>query len=246
MNKILLFFIGLMSGVLLILLVGVVGYYLLKDKYEIVSTSKVVQTKTENVVEQETPQTFDFVGSYVSATLPTDWSIVEHKDGAGTTMLVTGPSYTGLTALEVLNASSQSVFKLSAAYGIGGSDQCSTYAKFSDFNQADYSALNIQNVTNYQTVITLVDVSSEAFTKFDFLGLNVRRIGTTLYWDKVSGNEYFETASCGLDPSFPSITSLNFFVDGNAQTGYQWKVVGTPSNEDLLKLDSVLGSLKVI
>jgi hypothetical protein len=246
MNKVLLFFIGLMSGILFILLVCVVGYYLLKDKYEIVSTSKSVQTKSEDVVEQKVPQTFDYVGSYVSATLPNDWSIVEHKDGAGTTMLVTGPSYTGLTALEVLNASSQSVFKLTAAYGIGGSDQCSTYAKFSDFNQADYSELNIQNVSNYQTVITLVDVSAENFTKFDFLGLNVRRIGTTLYWDKISGNEYFEPASCGLDPSFPSFTSLNFFVDGNAQTGYQWKIVGTPSSEDLLKLDAVLDSIAII
>jgi len=185
-------------------------------------------------------------GNYVSATLPADWSIVEYKDGAGTTMLVSGPSYTGLTALEVLNSSSQTVFKLTAAYGIGGTDQCSTYAKFSDFNQADYNAHNIENVANFQTVIALVDVSGETFTNIDFLGLNVRRIGTTLYWDKVGGNEYFEPASCGLEPNFPTITTLNFFVDGNAQAGYQWKIVGSPTNDDLLMLDAVLSSLKVI
>lgn len=229
----------------------VIGYFLFRNSC-ITTTPTSQQPGNGNNNQNALPDnkvvektTTDFVGNYVQATTPTGWKVVEYIDGNGTNMLSTGPVYKGLTGIEVQDANAKAVFNIKATYGIGGTDQCFAYYKFADWSQADYNTKNAKNQADFGVPAPIVDLTGIPYTSFSMLGLNFRRIGTNIYWDTVPNNNLFEAGSCAFDPMFPKFVGISFNVDGKKNTTYTWKIAVGTSNDDLLKLDGVLGTLKI-
>lgn len=245
MNKLVPYLIGALVGLFLALIVAVIGYFIIREKYDLIEV-KDNEIQQQDLEEKADNLQLNYEGAYLTGSLPDSWNIIEHTDGAGTQMLVQGPVYTGLTGVEIKNADLVTIFKLSAVHGIGGSGQCFKYVRFNDFKQSDYDAINAENISIFNEPVELVDLSDEEYTEFNLLNLRVRRIDNELYWDRVSGNNFFESATCSMQSAFPAIEGLNYYVDGDLTKLYQWKIEGSPSLEDLTILDSILDSLKVI
>jgi len=185
-----------------------------------------------------------YKGKAISAVLPDTWTIVERFNGAGSSMLVEGVTYQGLTGVEVLNASHVVVFKMEAVNGVGGVDACSEYYKFSDDNPQYYQ----QVLTDAQAVglsVSIVDLSTQPYSEFTFLGKTFRRIGSKLYWDTQPGNDTFE-AACGMSAHIIQFPSLSFTADGVTDHGYQISIKNSPSDADLAILDKVLATVHAL
>lgn len=207
--------------------------------------AKESDSNRDNTNDNQTPTTTSFTGKFLKATLKKGWTLVEHSNGAGSTILTSGVTYKGLTGVELKNPSNTTVFKMQAVYGIGGTDQCTTYAKFSDFNLAHYNQINAANVADFGQAVTLTDLTTQTYSSFTLLGAKTRRIGTTLYWDIVPAGATFEPA-CGMMTELPKFTGISFTANAAVQTGYNWKIVGTPSNSDLQDMDTILGTISTL
>lgn len=194
--------------------------------------------------QDNTPKSTVFVGKYLKVTLPANWSVVEYENGNGSSMLSQGDPYSGLTGVYINNPSAITVFKIQAVNGIGGTDQCSEYAKFSDFNQSDYNTKNTYNITNFGTPITLLDLTGQTYSSLAFLGVTGRRVGEDFYWDKVTGNNTFESA-CGMDLAFPPLKGISFSQGGTSMKTYSVTFTQGTSAAELLELDGILNTLAV-
>lgn len=181
-----------------------------------------------------------FIGDYLEATLPTDWSIVEYENGAGSDMISTG-TYVGLTGFEVRNPDDDMVFKMKAVHGIGGVASCEDYFKFTDDNSVYYNQVVSDSAVHGVTPV-IVDYTSTSYTSFTFLGLDVRRIGKKLFWDSETGATYFE-AACDLSYSVWNLTGVSFTADGSASSAYMWEIDSTTTDAELLKMDDILDGM---
>lgn len=195
---------------------------------------------TEEEEEQQEEESSEFNGDYVSATLPKGWTITEYFDGDGSTMMVDGVSYTGLTGITVANPAGDVVFKLEAVNGIGGTPSCPEYYKFADSDSNYYNQV-VATSANYGVVPTVVDLSSETYSAYTFFGKSVRRVDTDIYWDTTTGGTTFD-AACGLDHYVWTIGSLSFVSYGTTAHSYQFEITTGTSSSDLTVLDSILQS----
>jgi len=210
---------------------------------------KTAETENQNPPADEGPQTKTFTGEFVTGETPQGWTIVEYKNGLGTTMLTSGVNYTGLTALEVKNPTGEVVFAMHAVYGVGGVDICQNYYKFADNSTTDFNSITNYNAEAGEPAPTIVDLSTSTYSSIDLFDIKVRRIGTKLYWDTNPALTTFE-ASCGALENFFAFGTPRFTIieTGNPpQTngGYHFVVLTTATTEDLATLDSILSSLTV-
>ena len=202
------------------------------------------ETPKKQTSKKPNSSTKKYDGKYISAILPDTWTIKEYFNGNGSSMLVEGVTYQGLTGVEVLNASHVVVFKMEAVNGVGGVDACSEYYKFSDDNPQYYQ----QVLTDAQAVglsVSIVDLSTQPYSEFTFLGKTFRRIGSKLYWDTQPGNDTFE-AACGMSAHIIQFPSLSFTADGVTDHGYQISIKNSPSDADLAILDKVLATVHAL
>ncbi len=189
-----------------------------------------------------TPTTGTVTGEFTRGEVPEGWTIVEYKNGAGSDMLVSGVTYTGLTGLEVKNPDGTVVFKLEGVYGIGGLDSCQNYYQFSDDSAAYLAGVQATNTEVGEPAPTIVDLTAAAYQDFELFGIPVRRISTAIYWDVTAGDAYFQ-AACGIRARIFNFTNPAFSGDGTSINSYQFTINTTSPESDLLELDTILNSL---
>ena len=197
---------------------------------------------TDNEQESDSQQ---FTGDAISAVLPNDWQIVEYFDGQGTDMLVSNVSYDGLSAIEVINPDNEVIFKLKGVYGIGGTDYCSNYYQFEDFDQADYDYFNGVSEEFYGEELPIIDLSAESYSEINLLDRELRRIDKKLYIDTKDNNATFD-AGCGIYENMWEIESLTLMQDTHEGHTYTWSISNTVTDEELEILDDILNSFSAI
>jgi len=204
------------------------------------------ETPTETSQE---PSYSEFSGDYISASVPENWTVAEYKDGAGTDMLVSDQTYTGLTGLEIKNPAGDVIFKLNGVYGIGGLGGCQTYFQFSDDSPSYYNEVLSANAEVGAAAPTVVDLTQSSYTQINLFDAKVRRVGTDLYWDTDPQTALFE-AACGIQENLfdfgaPQFTVTDSFGGEFGSGIYQFTVLGTATEEELTQLDYILNSLEV-
>lgn len=199
-------------------------------------------TPEETTPSEQAPATQEFEGQYVHGELPEGWEVVEYQNGAGSDMLVSGVTYVGLTGLEVKNPDGTVVFKIKGVYGIGGLGICQNYFQFSDDSATYLSQIQTTNSEVGEAAPTIVDLTSTTYQEYELFGVRVRRIGQDLYWDKVSGDTYFQ-AACGISERIFNFTAPTFTGDSMAIDSYRFTINETSPESDLLTLDEILQSL---
>jgi hypothetical protein len=196
--------------------------------------------------EEEVPATTAFNGQFVRAQLPQEWTIKEYKNGAGSTMLTSGVTYTGLTGLEIKNPAGKVIFKLQAVYGIGGVGGCDTYFEFDDDSTTYYNSVLAANSEVGRANPSIVDLRSIPYSEFGVFDARVRRIGTNLYWDTDGDATYFE-AACGIQEKIFDFGAPQFRIPSMGGTSgiYQFSVRSSATSDELTKMDAILESLEV-
>lgn len=200
------------------------------------------EEKNPNVVNTTTEETTTFTGKTITATLPKDWTVKEFYNGEGSDYLVEGTTYTGLTGLKIFNSSNAEVFSLQAISGIGF-EGCNEYYQFKD-DSSEYKAEMQSIADEIGDTMKIKDLSNTTYTEFEILGTKVRRVEKDLYYDEKEGDTYFE-ASC-----FSPLLMLNglyfTYEDNSKGTGYFYEYNSNDTNEELLKIDNILKSIKLV
>ncbi len=211
------------------------------DNQDQQSEATITPTPTTPVVE-DIYTTFE--GDAVTAELPADWEIIEYFDGDGTDMMVEGVTYEGLTSLEVLDDTGTVVFEMDGVNGIGGVGFCDEIFTFTDTDPNYTSDIEANNTATFPAEPYNVIPLAETYTEFELLGINVRRLGSDLYWDIEPGDSYFDPG-CGLSHGFHEIPDVYFTDAGYAFDNhtYQANIRNNPSAAKLLLLDDILDSL---
>ncbi|MDP1710774.1 MAG: hypothetical protein Q8L46_02440 [candidate division WWE3 bacterium] len=184
----------------------------------------------------------DFTGQFVKGKVPEGWTVLEHQNGAGSSMLTSGVTYLGLTGLEVKNPGGTTVFKLEGVYGIGGLGSCLNYFQFSDDSAAYLSEIQGINAEVDTSAPAIVNLTSAAYKEYELFDVHVRRVEKKIYWDKTAGNAYFE-AACGISEKIFNFTTPKFTGDSVSINSYRYTVNETSPETDLLELDKILDSL---
>ncbi len=191
------------------------------------------------VEEEETMETFN--GEYISAIVPDGWSIVEYADGEGSDMLVDGVEYTGLTAIKILKGTTE-VMSIGAVSSIGFVG-CQELPRFDD-SSSEYE--NEQSEINEVVGdnLEIIDYTNTEYSDIDFLEKDFRRVNTSLYYDTVEGNDYFEPQ---CEKQFMSLNDISFFDSYDYEgTAYTYEISSTSTEDDLDVLDDILESIVTV
>lgn len=190
---------------------------------------------------QESSTTFE--GEVISAQLPTGWRIVEYFNGEGTESLPEEMgTYTGLTAIDIINPENLQVFSIQAVSGIGFAG-CPSYPLFKDDNES-YRLVQ-ENVSDEMgDTINITDYTDAEYVEFEFLGVTFRRIGDKYFYDTQEGNNYFEP------PCVEGLLTLEglYFTDddGYKYEAYFYGPTEDSTPEDLIIVDEILDSIELI
>lgn len=197
----------------------------------------------EDVVVKPKNEYTTFEGEVISAKLPKGWSIVEYFDGDGTESLPDMEmGYKGITAIDVVNPNNKQVFTIQAVSGIGFVG-CPNYALFSDDNEA--YRFEQQNASEEMgEALNITDYTNTNYIEFEFLGVTFRRIGEKYFYDMNEGNNYFEP------PCVEGVLTLEglYFTDegGHVYEAYFYGPTDDATSADLLVIDEILGSVKLV
>lgn len=192
--------------------------------------------------DEETITMEPFIGTHVDGQHPEGWTIIEYVNGNGSDMMVEGVTYVGLTGLKVVAPGNKDIFTMKAVSGIGGTDACQEYYEFSDSSEAYYNDVVDRSAVS-GVVPVVVDLTSQAYTYFEFFGLRTRRVGTDLYWDTSSSTTTFD-AACGIGAAFWWFDELQFKADGIDTSGYELTIEGVATSAEKITLDGILHSLE--
>jgi len=193
--------------------------------------------------EEEDVTMVPFSGTYVNGQHPEGWTIIEYVDGDGSNMMVEGVTYVGLTGLKVVAPGNKDVFTMNAVSGIGGTDACQEYYKFSDSSESYYTEIVNRSAASGVTP-TVVDLTGQTYTYFVLFGLRTRRIDTDLYCDTTSSSPTTFDASCGIGAAFWWFDELQFKADGMDTSGYEMTIEGSSTSAERITLDGILHSLE--
>lgn len=244
-NSLLIWISIILSIIILVLLVyiaAVKGYIQVTIPWKTTTPENTNTNSTSNSTQAQ-ESTLTFKGQTISAAIPSTWSIKEYYNGDGTTYLSEGPTYSGLTGIEIFNASNTELFHLSAVNGIG-SEGCGEYYAFKDDNPT-YKAQMQSLADEIGSSMHVNDFSNTTYTEFDWLGADTRRIGTKLYLDEQTGDNYFEASCFNAVISLPGL----YFTDKETNPKYESYFYGyssTITNDELLKIDDILKSMRFV
>ena len=229
------------SVALAIVILGLLVYIAYTKGYLPFNQGNKNETTTGNTSSSEEDLTENYDGTTISAVIPKGWSIKEYYNGDGSDYLVEGTKYTGLTGLQIKDTDGNDLFHISAVNGIGY-EGCTEYYEFSDDNAA-YKAQMQSLADEIGDTMNVNDLTKVQYTEFSWLGTPTRRIGLYIYMDQTANDNYFE-ASC-----FRALVNLNGLkfkdTDGNEYSGYFYGFSNRISNDNLLKVDGILGSMKI-
>ena len=179
-------------------------------------------------------------GDFLSAVLPEEWSIEEYSNGEGTDMLVEGVTYVGLTGLRVFHGEKE-IIHIGAVSGIGFVG-CPELPLFDDSDPAYTTEMEEINTEVGMTMSTL-DYTSSEYTDFEWFGKDFRRIGFSLYYDSVQGNDYFDPQ---CEKSLFTVPGFSFEdSDGYEGTAYFYDINDEATDEELGVLDNKIGRAHV-
>ncbi len=210
------------------------------------------QQQDSSEEEEEVAITKLFKGNFVQATIPIDWTIVEHSNAEGMyDFFDTGSiTFSGLTGLDIKDENNNIVFQLKGIEGIGGAGGCAEVARFLD-TEASYIQMVQEERAMFEFEPTVViDLSSEEYSEISSLDKNMRRVGSVLYVAMEENSSVFNTA-CGISAQFLTTGEASFNInDGEFEYSGNTYAFGisesiTDSNT-LEKLDQVLNSLQKV
>lgn len=249
--------------ILAILLVFIVGYIIYKntiaetvdttEQEDMIAEENIEDSKDSTICElgeeceekvSENPEEIytEFDGIVLSAQLPQGWKIIEYFDGDGTESLPEGQTYTGLTALDIVNTEDLQVFTLQAVSGIGF-EGCPEYPLFDD-NGESYMFEQESSTEEMGEELNIVDYTDTKYIEFEWLGVTFRRIGEKYFYDTQEGNNYFEP------PCVDGLLTLEglYFEDrdGYKYEGYFYGATEDSTEEDLVVVDQILESMELI
>jgi hypothetical protein len=195
----------------------------------------------EEETEEDTTTTFN--GEVVTAELPEGWSIIEYFDGDGTESLPDmGLTYSGLTALDIINPENKQVFTLQGVSGIGFIG-CPNYAVFDD-DSPSYRAQQESASSEMGETLNTIDYTDTEYEEFEWLGATVRRIGDKYYYDTQEGNNYFEP------PCVEGLITLEglYFTDEDdyKYESYFYGPTDDSTSDDLVIIDQILQEMQLV
>jgi hypothetical protein len=184
-----------------------------------------------------------FEGEVISAQLPADWRIIEYFDGEGTESLPEEiGTYSGLTAIDIVNPDNLQVFSIQAVSGIGFAG-CPSYPLFEDDNES-YRIVQEGVSDEMGETLNIVDYTDKEYVEFEFLGVTFRRIGGQYFYDTLEGNNYFEP------PCVEGLLTLEglYFTDddGYKYEAYFYGPTEDSTTKDLVVVDEILESIELI
>jgi len=182
------------------------------------------EANNENDMEEiaEEVDTVAFAGTYISADVPTGWTVTEYEDGAGGYGLLSDAIYDGLTAITVSNPAGDVVFKIEGVNGIGGTGECSQVYQFADTDAA--YVLEQQNLTVGlgNPIPPTVDLAGQDYVDFELFGMEGRFLGNTAYWNVASvGSGAFNPACNMLQVALENVgLSFDYTTSGQTYTDF--------------------------
>jgi hypothetical protein len=194
------------------------------------------EQEEEDLEEESSFTTYE--GSAFSAITPDGWTIVEYMDGDGTDMLVDGLTYTGLTGLKIFNGS-DTILEMIAVSGIGFIG-CPELPIFEDSSEEYLEEQEGYNEVSGTDLVTY-DYTDTEYSDFEWFGKDFRRVNTTLYFDTVEDNEYFEPQCEGGLVTVPGFSFED--SDGYEGVAYFYGIMEDATEEQLGVLDSILASM---
>lgn len=237
-----------LSIVLSLIIVVLLGYIASQKGYiKLPFGSKTATTDTNSdttTSDQTTPllqNTETFTGKIITASLPQGWSMKEYFDGEGTSYLVEGVKYTGLTGIKIFNAENQEIFYLEAVSGIGMSG-CPEYYAFKD-DSPTYRDQMQGIVDEMGSSMHINDLSSASYSEFKLLGTTLRRINKKLYIDETKGNNFFEASCFGPLVAFDG---LSFAEKSTKKQSYFYGYGNSVTNDELRQIDSILATVTLV
>ena len=128
---------------------------------------------------------------------------------------------------------------IESVYGIGF-EACPQMPRFTDSNP-DYEKEQEEIADEIDEKVEYLDYTDTPYSEFTWLEKRVRRIRTTLYYDTVLGNEYFEPQ---CEVAFFQLEDLGFEdPDGYKGSVYMYTISQEATDEELELLDKILTSM---
>jgi len=219
-----------------------------------VQMGNIVELNTDNTALNTNTQAapnFEFI----KADIPDNWSIKEYTNGERSKFMIDAnydsiaETYKGLGAIEIINSRNEIVFSMNMIYGIGGTAYCDPIYKFSDTEESYINnILEGNKALVMPTTAQIKDLSSQNYKEYDLFGINIRYVGTDIYFNSDNSNTTIFNAKCDeikevnmvLDPMISYFDpGLN---DGDV-TGL-YKIISNAHSYDMEGLDQVLSSLR--
>lgn len=164
------------------------------------SESTITPTATATPTASPTPTPQSFIGTYVKASLPSGWTIKEYGNGQGTSLIVEGVKYKGLTGLVILYNGGQ-IAQMYATDGIGGNEACPIIPAFADTNHNYQTYLEYAEEAQQsgQPAPQFVDISNKTYTETTLFGNRLRRSEFAYYKNLGGPNAQFNPACSGAN-----------------------------------------------
>ena len=233
----------LLNIFLALVTIFLLGYIAYRNGY--INLDNILNVQEEQEEENEEDIGFDsstpletFTGDVLSAIFPSGWRIEEYLDGEGTSMIMDGTEFTGLTGIKIFNGEKE-IMHIESVYGIGF-EACPEIPRFLDSSTA-YEEEQESIAAEIDESVTYLDYTDTLYSEFEWLGKRVRRVGTTLYYDTILDNEYFEPQ---CEVAFFQLEDLGFEdADGRVGSVYMYTISQDATEEELEILDKILVSM---
>lgn len=245
---------AIITGVLIALLVCFLVSFLIilmNSNSPSEDVAEIVDETDTSEVPPVAATMYEFSGDYITATLPTGWTIEEYSDETGMHDYVDTGSVTfgGLTGLEIFDENRDMLFYLKGIDGIGGGGGCSDIGVFEDTEQTYVDQVRAETLEMGFEPTVVVDLTEKERSEIFSMGERFRRVNHQLYTPKTDNQTVFNTM-CGIEAQFIVIEELGFEInDGENQysaNAYSFGLTELPTNDAVFaELDEVLNSIIV-
>ena len=152
------------------------------------------------------PTTYEFVGTYITATVPVGWTLTEITESVY--------SGSGFWGIKVTNDNSVQVFSMTENIGAWGDTICSctTYLWFTDEPPTLYDEINADVQDLCGTTVIKSPTALPISGNVSLLGAKLRRSGTKYYQDNNPDDSYFSVACPQSDWIAETISGKNYLI----------------------------------
>lgn len=206
-----------------------------KEEEEKVEEKEKVKENTQT--KEEKPESTLYKGKYLTAKVPTGWSIKEYLDGEGDAQ--SSVPLKGLTQLTVFK-SKEEILSFKGIYGIGF-EGCPELPHFPD-SSVEYEKEQEGYNKEMFGEIKYTNYKSSDYVDFKLLGQRMRLVGNKIYYDTVPNNSYFEP-QCAH--AFVDLEPLGYTAETPDKIhAYVYEMVSSLTKADRDTLISILSSIE--